>query len=338
VNDIIKDVAQGSEITHRNTQTDMMVNRQAQEVQVSMLAAKRFPRDEVMALDRIKATCQRKTLADQAIYAYPRGGQMITGPSIRLAEAIAQYWGNIDAGVIELDNRGGRSEMMAYAWDLETNTRVTKTFSVEHVRDTKQGRKALTDARDIYEATANFGARRMRACILSIVPGDVVEMAVDECRKTIASADKRPVKEIVDSLIKSFKELSVSKAQLEDFLGKQLTGVLKEELVDLGVVYKAIKDDKAKVTDYFPEAVKATDDQKEAIVKAQKEVKREQPSVQPNSAGSDKPATDGDGTKATERENKEPETPKKSVKEMVAERGWDGKGKQTGLVNDGDDS
>jgi hypothetical protein len=246
-----QDEQQTNAVVPHTAQTDMMIARQAQEVQVAMLSAKRFPRDEVTATARIKATCQRSSLAEQAIYTYPRGGQKVSGPSIRLAEAIAQNWGNIEAGVIELDNKDGKSEMMAYAWDLETNTRVAKIFSVEHKRDTKQGSKILTDGRDIYEATANFGARRMRACILSVVPGDVVEMAVIECKKTLADKDQRPVEEIVSSLIKTFKELGVSKEQLEQFVGKPLTKVLKEELVDLRGVYKAINDGQAKVTDYF---------------------------------------------------------------------------------------
>lgn len=261
-NEVIKNPAVPA---RSNAQTDMMVARQAQEVQVAMLAAKKFPRDEVDAMNRIKATCQRPTLAEQAIYTYPRGGQKVTGPSIRLAEAIAQSWGNIDAGVIELGNNNGKSEMMAYAWDLETNTRVTKTFSVEHKRDTKQGRKNLTDGRDIYEATANFAARRMRACILSVVPGDIVEMAVAESRKTIADADKRPVEEILDSLLKSFKEIDVTKEQLEKYIGKQLTGALKEDLVDLRGIYKAIKDGQSKVTDFFKD-VTVSDESRTNIV------------------------------------------------------------------------
>lgn len=261
---------QNSQVATRNTQTEMMVTRQAQEVQVAMLSAKRFPRDELAAMDRVKRTCQRPTLAEVAIYSYPRGGANVTGPSIRLAEAIAQNWGNIDTGVIELENRNGKSEMMAYAWDLETNTRVTKTFSVEHTRDTKQGKKDLVDGRDIYEATANFGARRVRACILSVVPGDVVDMAVKECRKTLASTDKRSTQEIITSLLKSFKEFGVTKEQLERWAGKQLTALLKEDLIDLGGVYKAIKDGQSKVSDYFKEPVGADDDAKSAILNAKK--------------------------------------------------------------------
>ncbi len=243
------------EITTINPQTDMMVARAAQEVQASMIIAKRFPRDQYAAIYRIKATCQRPSLAEQAIYRYPRGGQSVSGPSIRLAEAIAQNWGNIDCGIIELNNRDGRSEMMAYAWDLETNTRVTKTFSVEHKRDKKVNGKMtrvdLEDGRDIYEATANFGARRMRACILSVVPGDVVDLAVEECKRTVADKDSRPVAEILTELLKAFKAINVTKAQLETYFDKQLPLMTKEELVDLRAVYKAIKDGQSKPSDYF---------------------------------------------------------------------------------------
>lgn len=237
----------------RTTQAEMMIARQAQEVQVAMLSAKKFPRNETEAINRIKATCQRPTLAEQAIYTYPRAGQRVSGPSIRLAEALAQNWGNVDTGVIELSATNGRSEMMAYAWDLETNTRVTKTFSVEHKRDTKQGRKDLTDGRDIYEATANFAARRQRACILSVIPGDIVEMAVAETRKTLAESDKRPIDEIVAVLLDAFKSLGVKQEHLEKYIDKQLTVALKEDLVDLRGVYKAIKDGQSKPEDFFPD-------------------------------------------------------------------------------------
>lgn len=52
----------------------MMINRQAQEVQAAMVIAKKFPRDEFEAAERIKRACQRRSLAGQAVYAYPRGG------------------------------------------------------------------------------------------------------------------------------------------------------------------------------------------------------------------------------------------------------------------------
>lgn len=118
----------------RSSQTEMMVTRQAQEVQVAMLAAKKFPRDQVVAYNNIMRACQRRKLAESSMYEFPRGNEKITGPSIRLAEAIAQNWGNIDFGFMELEQRNGVSQVMAYAWDLETNSRQTKLFSVPHIR------------------------------------------------------------------------------------------------------------------------------------------------------------------------------------------------------------
>ena len=172
---------EGFEMTStRNTTTEMVVSRQAQEVQAAMVIAKKFPRDEVDSYNRIMRSCQRASLAEQSMYEYPRGGTKVTGPSIRLAEAMAQNWGNLDFGIIELEQKNGESQVMAYAWDLETNTRQTKIFSVPHVRGTKKGNVPLTDPRDIYEMVANQGARRLRACILGIIPGDVIDAAIGQ--------------------------------------------------------------------------------------------------------------------------------------------------------------
>lgn len=181
---------QSGEMVSRNTQTEMMISRQAQEVQGAMVIAKRFPRDEVESFNRIMQSCKRKSLAESAMYEYPRGGTKVSGPSIRLAEAMAQNWGNIDFGITELEQKNGESQVMAYAWDLETNTRQVKIFSVPHVRGTKKGNVPLTDPRDVYEMVANQGARRLRSCILGIIPGDVVEAAVKQCEDTLINGEK----------------------------------------------------------------------------------------------------------------------------------------------------
>lgn len=254
MDNLMSNINAGNQVAVKNSQTEMMISRQAQEVQAAMVIAKKFPRDEYSSMEKIKRMCQRATLAEQAIYSYPRGGQTVTGPSIRLAEAIAQTWGNIDYGVIELEQKNGESEMMAYAWDLETNTRVSKIFTVEHKRDTKKGSYVLTDSRDIYEATANFGARRMRACILGVIPGDVVDMAVDECKDTVRKGiGKEPINERVTKLIKAFKDaFKVTREQIEKYMERNCADFGEDEFINLKGVYKAIKDGQAKPEDYFP--------------------------------------------------------------------------------------
>lgn len=237
----------------RSTAAEMMVSRQAQEVQAAMVIAKKFPRNEFESFGRIMKACQRRGLAEKSVYEYPRGDTRVTGPSIRLAEAMAQSWGNIDFGIIELEQKNGESQVMAYAWDLETNTRQTKVFSVPHIRTSrKHGNVPLTDPRDIYERVANDGARRLRACILGVIPGDVVEAAVEQCEKTLAGDNKEPIQDTIRAVAGTFeKEYSVTIPMLEKFIGCKIDSFTMQNLIRLKKVYLSLKDGMAKREDYF---------------------------------------------------------------------------------------
>ena len=240
------------EIAPKSVQAEMMISRQAQEVQAAMVVAKKFPRDEVESYNRILRACQRKRLAESAMYEYPRGGTKVTGPSIRLAEAMAQNWGNIDFGILELEQKNGESQVMAYAWDLETNTRQTKVFSVPHIRSTKKGNYAQTDPRDIYEMVANQGARRLRACILGVIPGDVVDAAVEECQKTLVSGNTEPLIDRVRKGIKLFEDkFSVTKQMIEAYIGCKTEAFSENDMIRLNNVYRSLRDGMAKREDYF---------------------------------------------------------------------------------------
>src|SRR4051794_11633740 len=90
-----------------------VVTRDIAEIQSMMTIAKKFPRDVTVCYNRIMSACKRRGLAEQAKYAYPKGTGNVEGPSIRLAEALAQSWGNIDVGVTEVEQRDGESTMIA---------------------------------------------------------------------------------------------------------------------------------------------------------------------------------------------------------------------------------
>lgn len=217
-------------------------SRQAAEVQSAMVIAKRFPRDQISAKTRIEQACQRMSLAEVSQYAYPKGGKKVTGASIRLAEAMAQQWGNLDFGIVELDQRNGVSSVMAYCIDLETNVRQTKTFTVPHVRHTKQGSKRLTDPRDIYEMVANQGARRLRSCILGVIPGDIKDAAIAQCDKTLAGGGDVPLIDRVQKMVAAFSELSVTQEMIEKRLGHNIDVTSEPEFVTLRQIYTSMKD------------------------------------------------------------------------------------------------
>lgn len=270
--------------TGRSAAAEMVVSRQAQEVQAAMVIAKKFPRNEVESYNRILRACQRKSLAEQSMYEYPRGGTKVTGPSIRLAEAMAQNWGNLDFGILELEQKAGESQVMAYAWDLETNTRQTKVFNVPHVRGTKKGNVLLTDPRDIYEMVANQGARRLRACILGVIPGDVIDSAVDQCMKTLTSGNKEPLLDRVRKMAKAFEDdFSVPLAAIERYLGCNHESFSENDFVRLKNVYKSLRDGMAKREDYFELAHVADNAEISDPFKAEKERKEKKAGKQDKS-------------------------------------------------------
>lgn len=246
----IQTVSQGVSIPQGNASTKVAQTREMAEAISAMQMAKAFPRDVVAARDRILNACTRPKLAEVACYTYARGGTDVTGPSIRLAEAIAQNWGNIQFGVRELEQRNGESTCEAFAWDMETNARQTKVFQVPHIRYTKQGAKPLTDPRDIYELVANNGARRLRACILGIIPGDIVEEAVTQCDLTLKTkCNITP--ERIKSLEERFAEYRVTREQLEKRIQCRIDAMKPAQMVALGKIYNSLKDGMSKPEDWF---------------------------------------------------------------------------------------
>ncbi len=251
-------VLKNNQLETYNTQAEVEKQRVMQEVQALVLVAQKCPRDEVKAHKRIMDAAKRQTLAEGALYAYPRGGQIIKGPSIRTAETIAKYWGNISFGIKELsqNNTTKESEMMAYAWDLETNVRQEKVFKVPYKRYSKsKGLTNLDDPRDIYEMTANQGARRLRTCILGLIPTDIIEDFVKECEKTLAGTNSKPLKDRVKEMIKAFEGLGVTQAQVEKRLGCKSSSFIERHLVDLRAIYKSIKDNFQTINDYFEKEI-----------------------------------------------------------------------------------
>lgn len=225
-------------------------SRAVQEVQAALVIAKKFPRDERGAYDKIMNACQRPSLANASIYSYARGGSEITGPSIRLAEALAQYWGNIESGWRELERKAGVSTVQAYAWDMQTNTRKSLVFEVKHIRNTKKQSYVLTDERDIYENMANNASRRLRACILSLIPADVIEDAVDQCEETM-KIKEQPTPERIKAMVEFFASYGVSKEAIEKRIQRNIESITAAQLVSLRKIVNSIKDGMSKPEDWF---------------------------------------------------------------------------------------
>jgi hypothetical protein len=226
-------------------------SRAVAEAQGKLVIAKQFPRNEQLAYAKAMEACKRKSLAEKAMYSYPRSGSTISGPSIRLAEELARCWGNIDFGIKELSQKDGESEMQAYCWDMETNTMSSQTFVVAHVRDTKKGQVRLTEQRDIYENNANMAGRRLRARILAVLPPDLVEAAVNECKKTLAGNNDTPLIDRINNMVVAFGKFGVKIDTIEKRLNRKIDTMTAEDISEYIGIYNSLKDGNSSVSDWF---------------------------------------------------------------------------------------
>lgn len=261
--------------------TEALSMRESMEVQSMVIVAKKFPRDEKQALDKILNACTRKGLAESALYTYSRGGTEITGPSIRLAESISQCWTNISSSwrvlSVSTDSMGVKtSKVEAFCWDMENNSRKALTFDVRHWRDTKQGGYALKDDRDVYELIANMAQRRLRACILAMIPGDIIEEAVSQCELTMKqSADVSP--EGIKKLVDTFEKIGVTKELIEARIQRRIDSITSAQVVSLRKIYTSIKDGMSKPEEWF----KAKAEEKSPLAKASKKTEPAKPEEPP---------------------------------------------------------
>ena len=234
-------------------------SRAIAEAQGKLVIAKRFPRDEVKAYAKAMEACQRPTMAEKAFYSFPRGGQTVEGPTIRFAEELARCWGNIDYGIKELSQDDGKSEMQAYAWDLETNAQSVQNFTNPHQREQGKERVTLTSQRDIYENNANMATRRLRSRILAILPSWFVEDAILECKKTIAGKNDVPLVDRVKKMVVQFAKLGVTQEQIETRLKRKIDTMNADDFVEYIGIYNAIKQGESKIADWFESEKVASD-------------------------------------------------------------------------------
>lgn len=226
-------------------------SRAITEAQGKLLLAKQFPRNYISCYTQAIEACRRKQFAEKAFFSYPRGGQTVTGVTIRFAEELARCYSNLDYGIKELSHEEGKSEMQAYCWDLETNTISSQNFTVEHIREANGRSTKLTSQRDIYERTANDGARRLRSRILAILPPDLVEDCIAECKKTLAGNNEMSLADRIKYIVTTFGKIGVTKEMIEKRLGHTVESMNYDELTEYIGIFNGLKQKETTISDWF---------------------------------------------------------------------------------------
>jgi len=233
--------------------SSLAVSLSRAEIDQQISTARAYPRSVTRVIDNVLSLA---TLDDdsakECIYALPRAGKAIKGPSIRLAEIIASQWGNcrIGARVVHVDRFEKFVEAEGVFHDLETNTATTSRMR-RRISD-KEGR---TFNEDMIVVTGNAAcAIAKRNAILGGVPKAVWRKAY-EAVESVIIGDVKTLAERRDRNIKAFARFGVTPEEIFTVLGVAgESDITLEHMGTLVGMYSAIKNSESTVEEMFPKS------------------------------------------------------------------------------------
>ncbi|TIN76732.1 hypothetical protein [Mesorhizobium sp.] len=245
------EVLSGLPVGYQAGNQSLAVSIAMAEVDQQITTAHAFPRSVDQAVKNILtlATLDDET-AKECVYALPRGGKAIKGPSVRLAEIIQSCWGNNRVGtrVVHVDRIEKYVEAEGVFHDLETNAATTSRVR-RRISD-KQGR-VLTD--DMIIVTGNAASSiAKRNAILAGVPKAVWRKAYAQVEKVIAGDIKTLVERRAEAM-KAFAAFGVTPERVFAVLEiNGLDDISLDHMATLIGMHSALKSGESSVEEMFP--------------------------------------------------------------------------------------
>ena len=206
-----------------------------------------------------------EAIADDCIYALPRGGKTIEGPSVRFAEIILHAWGHTRAGarIVNEDSRFVTAQGVCH--DLQSNTLIA--FEVRRRITDSKGRRYNDDMIGVTGNAASSIA--LRNAILRVIPKALWEPIYQEARRVVVG-DSKTLANKRASAITFLAKFGVTEPMiLAKFEIKGQEDITLEHLPILRGFATALKEGEATVEDLFPELAKAEAEKRISELKAQ---------------------------------------------------------------------
>lgn len=214
------------------------------EIDVQIATAKNWPRSvkqfRQQALEL--ATLDEETAAS-CLYALPRGGKKIEGPSTRLAEIAVSCWGNVRvaARVVSVDERSITAQGVCY--DLEKN--VCVSVDVQRRITDKHGRRFNDDMVNVTGMAACSIA--YRNAVFRVIPFAFIKPIYAEA-KLCSVGKASTMQERRDKCLDFFRKSGATDDQVLAAIGRKgMEDVTLDDLVVLRGYASAIKDGEATV-------------------------------------------------------------------------------------------
>jgi len=226
--------------------------RQRAELENQITTAKAYPRSITHFLrEAMGMVTLNEEVASSCIYALPRGGKPIEGPSVRLAEIVASCWGNLTFGARTVDVDGSFVTAQGIARDLERN--VTVTFEVKRRITDKKGFRYNDD---MIAVTANAaGSIALRNCVFKVVPKAFWDSLYQAARQT-AVGDVQTIESRRSNAVLALTRMGIAEDRIYAALGVAgIEDVGPDQLLTLKGLYTSLRDGEITPENAFPAPV-----------------------------------------------------------------------------------
>jgi hypothetical protein len=228
-------------------QMGSMVARE--EIDMQIATAHKYPRN-IGAFRNLAMSIAtlNEGVAAECLFALPRDGKVIEGPSIRLAEIIVSSWRNARVGSRTIHESQDSIVAQGIFHDLETNVAISS--EVERRIVDKDGKRYKTDMILTTKNAAQSIA--LRNAITRGVPR-AIWWDVYQAARRVAAGDQKSLATKRADAIAAFAIFGVDLSQILEMLGRESEhDMTREDLVQLFGVHSAIKDGESTPEDAFP--------------------------------------------------------------------------------------
>lgn len=242
----VEPVPGGSSLALLDNASALTATERAQ-IDIQVSTAKQYPRSITKALrDAGSLACLDEETAESMLYTLKRGGKLIEGPSVRLAEIMSHSWGNlrVDADIVGEDKTFVTA--MALCWDLEKNVgiriRVKRRITDKH-------NKRYND--DMIGVTSNAAISiALRNAVFKVIPHSLTNRIYKDARA--ASLGKGTLEQKRTAVLEYFAKLKVKPEEIFAVLDvKGIDDIMEDQLVTLRGLANAIKEGELSVETVF---------------------------------------------------------------------------------------
>lgn len=228
------------------------------ELDTQISTAKAYPRNPIKSMEyAVQLATMDEATAQSCFYCLPRKEKdgtkkEIRGGSIRLAEIVANAWGNIHAATRIIENDGKHITAEGVAWDLESNVKIAMQNKVSIRFGEKDGKGGYTANADMQTMLSNAAsAKALRNAIFKVVPKALVDRVREQAEKFAIGEQKTinaKVQDVFDKLVK----MGIDKQKILDYYErKSVADITPEDFKSLIGVGTAIKEGYIKIEEVF---------------------------------------------------------------------------------------